>query len=161
MASSRSGFGYTLGFLLATFFIGATAYLEMHDQFNPCLMCNVQRIFIGLLGLVFLIGALHRPGKIGDILYGIFNLVFAGLGLTVAIRQLMLQHAGSIGCSLTGAGAHSLVNITLSEIIDAIAGHSSSDCGAIQNFLSINMTYWSIGAFVLLTITAICLMFRK
>ena len=56
----------------------AVLYFQQHLGLEPCYLCITQRVFVALVGVIFLVAALHNPLQKGQKIY-------AALGITGAI----------------------------------------------------------------------------
>ncbi|OGA39455.1 MAG: disulfide bond formation protein DsbB, partial [Betaproteobacteria bacterium RIFCSPLOWO2_12_FULL_62_13] len=84
--------GHLLGFLVCIALLGFALYLQYGEQQDPCPLCILQRIAFIALAAVFLVAALHGPGKTGSIVYSAVLFVVAGIGAAIATRHVWLQH---------------------------------------------------------------------
>src|SRR3954463_78941 len=71
-------------------------YLQYVKGLEPCPLCLVQRLFFYAVMIVFLIAAVHAPGRIGARIYGAFVLLFAAGGAGTAGRQVWLQDLAGV-----------------------------------------------------------------
>jgi len=72
--------GFLAGFLVCAGLLVFALYLQHFEFQEPCPLCILQRIaFIGLM-IIFLVAALHSPGKIGGYVYSGLLFLVAGLG---------------------------------------------------------------------------------
>jgi disulfide bond formation protein DsbB len=81
-----------LGALVCALLLGFGYYLQYARGLEPCPLCLVQRGFFYATGGIFLIAALHSPGRAGKVAYSIVAFVFAAGGAATASRQVWLQH---------------------------------------------------------------------
>ena len=88
--SSRAWF--FIGFLVCTALILIALYLQYFVNLEPCPLCMLQRVCFIALGIVFLIGALHGPGKVGTRVYAVVSLIPGLTGMGLAIRHTYLQY---------------------------------------------------------------------
>ena len=80
------------GFLACAGMMGFALYAQYVLMLDPCPLCVFQRIATILLGIVFLIAALHNPGKLGSRIYAVFVFLAAGFGVGVASWHVYLQN---------------------------------------------------------------------
>ena len=78
-AARRAGL---IGFALTAAFQGQ----------DPCPLCIVQRVAYIALMVIFLVAAVHGPGRTGAMVYGGLLVVCAALGGAIAARHVWLQH---------------------------------------------------------------------
>src|SRR5207248_10578557 len=83
---------YFLGALACALLLGFGYYLQYARGLEPCPLCLVQRGFFYAVGVVFIIAALHSPGRAGKVAYSIVAFLFAASGAATASRQVWLQH---------------------------------------------------------------------
>ena len=81
-----------LGALAPAGLLATGYYLQYFQGQDPCPLCHVQRAFYYAVGIVFLVAAVHRPRRVGHILYCLLGLLFALGGLGVAARHVWIQH---------------------------------------------------------------------
>jgi len=84
--------GYLAGFLIAGGLILYALYLQYYEYQNPCPLCILQRVVYIALMVVFLLGALHGPGRTGAIVYSTLLVVVSLTGAGIAARHVWLQH---------------------------------------------------------------------
>ena len=65
--------GYVAGTAICAGLLGFGLYLQYAGGQDPCPLCILQRITFIALGLVFLVAAVHGPGKIGAIVYAVIG----------------------------------------------------------------------------------------
>ena len=82
---------YLLGFLVCAGLIGWALWLQYGEGLEPCPLCMFQRVAVIAVGVVFLIAAIHDPGRAGAALYAVLTLLLAGAGAAFAARQIWLQ----------------------------------------------------------------------
>jgi disulfide bond formation protein DsbB len=70
----------------------ARFYLEAFLDLAACPLCMTQRLFISLVGLFALLGAIHNPTGWGRRVYGALCTLAALTGAAVAARHVWLQH---------------------------------------------------------------------
>ena len=80
------------GFLICAALIAYALYAQLHLGLEPCPLCIFQRIGIAALGVLFLIAALHNPGRSGARVYAVLVGLAALATIAVAARQLYIQH---------------------------------------------------------------------
>lgn len=79
-------------FLTCAAVLGFGLYLQETRHLLPCPMCVVQRIAYLAVGIIALAATLHNPVKHGRLVYAVLAGLFSIAGLTVAARQVWLQH---------------------------------------------------------------------
>lgn len=86
-----SRFLFFLAFVGCLMILAVALYLEYFVGLQPCPLCTVQRIAVGVFGVVCLLAAIHGPSSLGMRLYALLSLVFSAAGLAAAGRQIWLQ----------------------------------------------------------------------
>ena len=79
------------GFIACACMMGFALYAQYVLYLDPCPLCVFQRVATILLGVVFLLAALHNPGRIGARVYGLLVAVVAAFGVSVASWHVYLQ----------------------------------------------------------------------
>lgn len=151
-------FGYLVGFLVCAGLLGSGLYLQYLEQQEPCPLCILQRVVFIALMAVFLIAALHGPGKIGGMIYGGVLFVTASVGAAIATRHVWLQHLPKDQVPECGPGLeYMLRKFPLSRALDKILSGSGECAEAGWTFLGLTIAGWSLVWFVLLGIFAVFL----
>ena len=80
--------------LIASFSSLSIAFsMEIFLGLEPCILCHMQRVCVGLFGIISLIGLVHRKKSNQSFkIYIIFSLIFIAIGAFLAMRQLYLQN---------------------------------------------------------------------
>src|SRR5262249_4185802 len=60
---------YALGFLICAGLIGWALWLQYGEGLDPCPLCIFQRVAVIATGVVFLVAAVHNPGRVGAAVY--------------------------------------------------------------------------------------------
>lgn len=145
---------YSIGFILCAFFWGFALYLEHGLAEMPCLLCQVQRILVATMGVIFLIAAIHNPKCIGRRLYSFLLFIVGLCGLLLAGRQLwLIAHPPVDAYNQCSASLSYLIQVLpLEQVIKTIV-HGGADCAKTTwRFLALSLPGWSFIAFSLLLI---------
>jgi protein dithiol:quinone oxidoreductase len=148
--------GYAAGFLICVALFAFALYLQYYEDQNPCPLCILQRIaFIGLM-VVFLIGTLHGPGRLGAAIYSSLLVIVALLGAGVAARHVWLQHLPKDRIPECGPGLEYMLNrFPLSQALEKVF-RGSGECAEVGwTFLSLSIAEWSLLWLVLLGALAV------
>ncbi len=86
---------YLLAFIFIAILLGIAAYLQLYKGINPCPLCTVQRVIMGILSISFLLGIALGRNRIGQILIGLLSALISITGIIFAGRQVWLQHVPS------------------------------------------------------------------
>jgi disulfide bond formation protein DsbB len=142
------------GFLACTGLMAYALYAEHFLLLEPCPLCIFQRLAVILLGIVFVLAALHNPQGTGRIVYGVLLGVVAATGAAIAAWHIRLQNLPPDQVPSCGPGFdYILDSFPLSEALRLIFT-GSGECAAIDwSFLGLSMPAWvliavaGIGAF--------------
>ena len=142
---------YFAGFLICLGLMLFALYLQYYEYQNPCPLCILQRVAFIALGVVFLVGALHRPGRIGARVYALLLSVIALLGISVAARHVWLQHLPKDRVPECGPGLEYMLNrFPLTQALEKIFRGSGECAEAGWTFLSFSIPEWSLLWLILL-----------
>lgn len=157
--SSRSWF--LTGFIVCTGLILIALYLQYFVHLEPCPLCMLQRVAFIVLGVVFLIGALHGPGKVGIRVYAGVGLLASLTGLGLAVRHVYLQYNPPEYVSCAGDFYSQLERIPLGRLISN-ALRATGDCSKVDwTLLGLSIAEWSLVWFAILTVLGLFLLFRR
>jgi len=149
---------FALGFIACAGLLGFAYYLQYYDYQDPCPLCILQRIAFMALAAIFLVAALHGPGRTGTIVYGGMLLLVAGIGVAIATRHVWLQNLPKDRIPECGPGLeYMLRKLPLTQVLEKILA-GSGECAEIGwKFLGLSIAGWSLAWFVLFGVFAIYL----
>jgi disulfide bond formation protein DsbB len=112
-------------------------------ELEPCPLCIFQRMGVILLGLVFLIAALHNPGQTGCRVYAVLIGLAAIPGIGVAGRHVWLQNLPPEQVPACGPGLDFMMDtFPFLEVLNMVLS-GSGECAAISwSFLWLSMPAW-------------------
>lgn len=118
---------------------------------EPCPLCVFQRIALIVLGLVFLLAALHAPGRTGQRVYAVLLAGAALAGAAVAGRHVWLQHLPKDQVPSCGPGLDFMFDtFPVLEVLNMVLS-GSGECAEVSwRFLGLTMPAWTLISFVLL-----------
>ena len=153
---------YFAGFLVCAALLAFAYYVQFDLGIEPCPLCIFQRIAFILIGLVFLVGAMHGPQARGRRAYGLLALVAAAAGVAIAARHIWIQHQPPdplVGCA-PNLG-YMLETFPISKTLKmAFTGHA--DCSEVSwAWLGLSMPEWTLICYVLLGAGAVWAGFRQ
>ncbi len=136
---------YLAGFLICAGLLGFALYLQFYEYQEPCPLCILQRVAFIAMMVIFLIGVLHGPRRTGAHIYGVLLVLASAAGLTVAGRQVWLQHLPKDRIPECGPGLdYMLHRFPLSQALEKIF-HGSGECAEVSwTFLSLSIAEWSL-----------------
>lgn len=135
--------GNGLGFLACAALIAYALYAEHVLELAPCPLCIFQRVAVIVIGLLFLIAALHNPARAGARVYGVLIAIAAVGGVAVAARHIWIQAQPPGSVAACGADLNYLMDIMpLTEVISKVLT-GSGECGKIDwTLLGLSMPWW-------------------
>ena len=154
--TSRSG--YALGFLICLALLGFALYLQHYEQQDPCPLCILQRIAFLALAAVFVVAAVHGPGKAGSVIYSGVLFIVAGMGAAIAARHVWLQHLPRHQVPECGPGLeYMLRKLPLSQALSKVL-KGSGECAEVGwTFFGLSIAEWSLVWFALFGVFAVWL----
>lgn len=158
--TSRTGFA--AAFAVCAGLLAFAYYLQYVEMQNPCPLCMVQRVAYFLLGAVFLVAALHGPGRRGRLAYGLTAFVIAGLGAAVAARHVWLQNLPKHLVPACGPDlGYMLRRFPLMDTITTVLKGSGDCAEADWRFLGLTIAGWSLVWLIVLGLSALYIALRR
>ena len=160
LINSRSG--YLAGAFACVLLLGYGLWLQHVDGLEPCPLCVFQRVAFIALGLVFLVAALHGPGRAAAIVYGVLGAIVAAAGAGIAARHVWLQNLPADQVPACGPGLqYMLEQFEFSRMVAKVLA-GSGECASVDwSFLGLSIPGWALLWFVLLGAWALWLMRRS
>ena len=143
--------GYFIGFLVCGGLIAFALYLQYYENQDPCPLCLLQRlVYIVLMG-VFLVAALHGPGRTGAMIYGGLLAITAGVGAAIAGRHVWIQYLPPERVPECGPGLEfTLRKYPLIQALEKIFAGTGQCAESGWTFLGLTIAGWSLVWFILL-----------
>lgn len=152
---------FTIGFLTCAGLIALALYLQYFVNLDPCPLCMLQRVAFIVLGLFFLIGALHGPGKSGTRVYAGLASLAALTGAGLAARHIWLQYNPPKFASCSGDIYSQLERLPLGRVI-VNALYATGDCAKVDwTLLGLSIAEWSLVWFAIFSAGALTLLLSK
>lgn len=150
--------GYALGFLVCAGLIGYALYLQYYEFQDPCPLCLLQRMVYMALAAVFLLAAVHGPGRTGALIYGGLLALTAAVGAAVATRHVWLQIQPPDAVPECGPSLEFMLRkYPAFQAFEKIFGGTGQCAEAGWKFLGLTIAGWSLVWFVLLGALALYL----
>ncbi len=153
---------FTALFAITILLLAFAYYLEYWHGIMPCALCLLQRFCFYILAVIFLVAFVVPPKKWGYYCYGLLTIIFSGLGIVIASRQLYLQHLPpnqDPGC--VADMTYLLQTFPITQALKQIF-QGSPECAVSQwSFLNLDMAAWALIWFVIFAIVAIYSMIRR
>ena len=142
--------------------LGYGYYLQYVQGLEPCPLCMVQRGFFYVVMALFIIGAMHAPGRVGTAIYAGLIVLFAAGGAATAGRQVWLQHLPADKVPQCGPDLFFMLeNMPLSRTLQKLI-QGSGECAAVDwKFLGLSIAGWALVWFIALAVYALWLAARR
>lgn len=151
-----------IGFLLAMAIIFFSYCCQHVFNFQPCLLCTMQRGVFAALAAVFFLAFAHQYFKGPARFYGLITALLSILGVVVSGRQLYLQSLPPQPNEVCIPGISYLFHQL--PFLDAVKMifTSSQECGRVEwVFLNISMAGWSLIFFVVFFILSLIMLTKS
>ena len=132
-----------LGFLACVALMGYALYAEHVLGLEPCPLCIFQRVAVIAVGVLFLIAAVHNPGRIGARVYGVLLSLAALGGMLISLRHIWIQAQPPGTVAACGAALDYLMDIMpITDVITKVLT-GSGECGKVDwRLLGLSMPWW-------------------
>ncbi|OUR64247.1 disulfide bond formation protein B [Methylophaga sp. 42_25_T18] len=158
--SSRTVF--ILGFLFCLSMLSVAGYFQFVEHFEPCPLCILQRVAILIIGLVFLLAAIHDSTVVGVRVYGGLITLFSLLGGSISAWHVRLQNLPADQVPSCGPGLNFMLdNFPLSEAISMVLRGSGECAEVLWTFIGLSIPAWTLIAFVALLLVGLTQLFKK
>ena len=152
---------YFLGFLVCAALMGFALYLQYVMDLEPCPLCVFQRIAVIATGVVFLVAALHGPGRGGAAFYAVLTLITAGIGAGLAAWHVWIQGQPKGSVPACGMGLdYMLDTMPLFDVIARVLKGSGECAEQGWVFLGLAIPSWTFVFFVAMIAAALALVRR-
>lgn len=150
------------GFVICGALIVYALYVQFVERLLPCPFCIFQRIAFAALGVVFLVGGLHAPGRASARrTYAVLAFLAAAAGAGIAGRHVWVQLFPPPIPSCGAGMDYMLQTMPLSGVIRKVLT-ASGDCSNIDwTFLGLSMPGWCLVFFLALAGWALQAGFRR
>ena len=135
--------GNALGFLACLALMSYALYAQHVLGLSPCPLCIFQRVAVIVVGVLFLIAALHNPVGKGSMVYGALIDVAALAGIGIAARHIWIQAQPPGTVAACGADLDYLLEIMpVTEVVNKVLT-GSGECGKVDwSLLGLSMPWW-------------------
>ena len=147
---------YFMGFLFCVGLMAYAYYAQFQLKLDPCPLCIFQRVAVIALGVVFLVGALHNPGRSGWRVYGIFAFLAAASGAAIAGWHVHLQNLPPDQVPDCGPGLDYMLGaFEFSKTLKLVFTGSGECTNVDWTLLGLSMPAWTLICFVALALFAL------
>jgi len=131
------------GFSICAAMMAFALYAQHGLQLEPCPLCILQRMAVVAMGVIFVLAAIHDPGRLGGIMYGFLLSLAAFAGAGVAGRQLWLQSLPADKVPACGPGLDFMLDaFPLAEVLQMVLS-GSGECAEVSwTLLGLSMPAW-------------------
>ena len=124
-------------------------YLEHIQGLEACPLCIFQRIAYTIIIFITLIGAIHNPRNLLQIIYKLLMVISSITGAAIAGRQIWLQHLPPELVPECGPGLDYMFNVfPFGEALKMIFT-GSGECAEVKwRFIGLSIAEWSLIMFI-------------
>jgi disulfide bond formation protein DsbB len=140
------------GFLICAGLLGYALYAEHVLAMIPCPLCIFQRIGFMVMGVFFLLAAVHAPRGRGRWVYTGGVLLGAAFGIVVAARHLWIQSLPADEVPQCGGDLSYMLDTFPFAKVLKLVFTGSGECAKLQPVLGLPMPAWTLLWFVLLAV---------
>lgn len=152
---------YLLGFLVCAGLMSWALWLQYGLGLEPCPLCAFQRIAVISTGVVFLLAAIHNPGRVGAIAYAVLTLIVSGVGAGLAAWHVWIQGQPKGAVSACGMGLnYMLETMPLTEVIGRVLKGSGECAEQGWLFMGLAIPSWTFVFFIAMIASAFALIDR-
>lgn len=145
-----------IAFLSCSLLLAAAFYFEFIVGLTPCPLCIAQRVAFILLGIIFLLAALHNPKRMGRSTYGFIALLTSIIGIGLAGRQVWLEyHPPPANDTCMPGLSYMLQHLPLDQTL-TVMFTGTGECAQINwTFVGLSMAEWTLIMFVVFALVSI------
>ena len=153
---------YALGFVVCAGLMAWALWLQYGLDLEPCPLCVFQRIAVIVTGVIFLIAAIHNPGRTGAGFYAFLTVLASGTGAALAAWHVWIQGQPKGSVAACGMGLnYMLETMPLAEVIGRVLKGSGECAEAGWLFLGLAIPSWTFVFFIAMIAAAIALVRRN
>ncbi len=136
--------GNLLGFLACAAMIGYALFAEHVLGFEPCPLCMFQRVGVLIVGVLFLLAALHNPsGSRGARAWGVLLLIASVFPAYVSGRHVYIQSLPFGSVPACGASLDYMLDVFPFATVVKKVLFGAGECQKIDwAFLGLSMPAW-------------------
>ncbi len=124
-------------------------YMQHYMDMAPCALCITQRVFIIVVGLLALVGAIQNPAPLGRRIYAGLGLLAAIIGGAFSSRHIWLQSLPEDLVPACGPSLDYLLEtFPLREALEVLL-RGDGNCAEVSwTLLGISIPGWTLVAFI-------------
>ena len=124
-------------------------YLEHIQGLEACPLCIFQRIAYTIIIFITLIGAIHNPRNLLQIIYKLLMVISSITGAAIAGRQIWLQHLPPELVPECGPGLDYMFNVFPFREALKMIFTGSGECAEVKwRFIGLSIAEWSLIMFI-------------
>jgi disulfide bond formation protein DsbB len=151
--SDRSGRLFTWVFLACIGLLAFALYLQHVERLDPCPWCVVQRLGFMLVGLIALVGALHRPATPGTTVYAALGFSASAAGATAGGYHVWLQSDPVRAAKCVGSPVERILDqLEIGRMIPPLLQYDGPCTLKPWSLLGLSIPEWSLAWFVILAL---------
>lgn len=152
--------GNALGFLACVGLMAYALYAQHVLGLEPCPLCIIQRVAVIVVGVLFLIAALHNPAGKGSFGYGVLIDLAALAGIGISARHIWIQAQPPGTVAACGADLDYLLEIMpVTEVVNKVL-FGSGECGKVDwSLLGMSMPWWVLISLAVLSVWGVLVNF--
>jgi len=148
--------GFISGFAFCTAALATAAWFQFVKDLEPCPLCISQRLAILLVGIIFLLAAVHNPADKGRRIYAFMGFIAALMGAAVSIRHVWLQNLPPEEVPDCGPGLEYVLEyFPVADIINLMLNGTGECAEVLWTFLGLSIPAWTLVAFFLLAAVSV------
>jgi len=152
---------YLLGAAVCAALIGWALWLQYGLNLDPCPLCSLQRMAVIAIGIVFLVAAIHNPGRFGAGVYAALTVIIGLFGAITAMRHVWIQSLPKDEVPACGMGLnYMLETLPLTDVLEKVFKGSGECAEAGWYFLGLAIPSWTLVFFIAMMVAAIALVRR-
>jgi disulfide bond formation protein DsbB len=137
--------GNILGLVVCAGMMTFALYSQHVLGLEPCPLCIFQRVAVVGLGLLFLMAAIHSPGRLGRWIYAVLLLLVSLAGSAVSARHVWLQSLPPDQVPSCGPGLDFMLDtFPFTEVLNMVLSGSGECAEVAWSLLGLSMPAWTL-----------------
>jgi disulfide bond formation protein DsbB len=135
-------------------------YLQHGLHLDPCPWCVVQRLVYIAVGLIALVGVLHRPGPTGATAYACLGVVASLAGVAAAGYNVYLQSDPARAAKCVGSPVERILDsLAIGDLVPSYLQYDGPCTLKPWSFLGLSIPEWSFIWFAILVVLFLAIPF--
>jgi len=153
---------FLVGFLICAGLLAFALYAEYGLHMEPCPLCIFQRIAFMVMGVFFLIGAIHGPRSKGvRRVYAAGAILGAIGGIATAARHLWIQTLPADQIPACGPNLGYMMDAFPMAKVLKMVFTGSGECAKVEPILGLPMPAWTTFWYLVLIVLILVATLRK